>query len=598
MRNWLKYKFDQVMAKGMHAQLTLLALLGVLFLVGATALMMFVDTDISYWGQPMVSVQQVLWINLLHILDPTNLVFTRASGWVAAGVFLVIAVAGLFTVGALIGIITAWIEDRTRDLRKGRSKVVERDHLVILGWDNRVPGIVSGLAIAHEIVDGKKGRARIAVLANRDLDQTEEELEDVDLKTSSLILRRGNPLDPEDLHIVSACSGRCIIIPAPISTTGDAQVIKTLLALNNYIHGCLKHVVAELSDNESYELARSISPDVNLVCADEIVSKVIAQSVLEPGLTEVYQTLFSFSSSEFYKFEVKDSHVAMGIETFGDLLLSSPTQIPVGLSHPDGTMLLPPDWDEPVYPGVRVITLSMDDVGLQVSRDRQSRRPEPVDPAGTSRWVERVLVYAGQNKKLPLIRSYLEARGVEIEVREYPACISNEKIDHQTVILLSEDIIEAQASDAVVMTQLLKLRNRQLTANIVAEILEPENVELMWAARADDCVASYQLSSSVLTQASYHPELLRVISRLLDERGVRLKIRPVCDYMETGSFQRLTVQAMARGEIALGYFPNELDAPVINPSKGTVVPGEGKAILLEQRNMEVKDGDSKHCAKQ
>jgi hypothetical protein len=95
----------------------------------------------------------------------------------------------------------------------------------------------------------------------------------------------------------------------------------------------------------------------------------------------------------------------------------------------------------------------------------------------------------------------------------------------------------------------------------------------MWSARADDCIASYQLSSYALTQAAENPVLVRVIGRLLEERGVRLAVRPVTDYMgREGTFYDLTEAAMSKGEIALGYFANGIDAPLINPPKSAEVP--------------------------
>jgi hypothetical protein len=123
------------------------------------------------------------------------------------------------------------------------------------------------------------------------------------------------------------------------------------------------------------------------------------------------------------------------------------------------------------------------------------------------------------------------------------------------------------------MTLLLRLRNMELTASIIAEILDPKNIELMWSARADDCIASYQLSAYALTQAAENPVLVRVIGRLLEEDGVRLKVRPVTGYLsQEGTFYDLTEAAMSRGEIALGYFANGIDAPLINPPKSAEVP--------------------------
>lgn len=576
----LKYKFDQVMARGIYSQLGLLVVVCLVMVSIATIAVRIFGSDIKSFDSPVTSLPELFWITFLHTIDPA-LVAGSTGNLASSMIFLAISVAGLCTMGALIGIISVGIEDRMDELRKGRSKIMERDHLVILGWDKRIPEIVQDLAIAHEVAEGRRSKAVIAILAVQDSLEIMEELEDVDMMTSKLIVRRGSPIDPDDLDIVSACSGRCIIVPVPLSSTGDVKVIKTLLALNNFMHGCMQHVVAELEEKESYDLARSLFPDANLVCADEIVSRIIAQSVLSPGLTEVYQSLLQFSGSEFYSFPVRDSHLALGVMTFGELVLSCPSQVPIGLVTRDGSTYLMPDWGEDIVPGMRVITLSEECTGLDLSVDRQIRVPKPDELSVDSQEPGTALIFCNRNKKMSNIRSYLESRGFCIEVRPYPNKVSREDYNHDALILLADDNLLPHASDANIITLLLKLRRLGLNANIVTEILDPKNYELIWTARADDCIASYQLSGYVLTQAAYHSDLLEVIDMLLSVDRMMIRTRPILEYMDEGTFQYLTVQAMARNEIALGYFPNETDSPVLNPAKGAIVPcGNGAMAII------------------
>jgi Trk K+ transport system NAD-binding subunit len=585
----LKYHFDQIMARGVPAQLGLLALVCTAFVLVSSSLVLLAGPEFTYEDNPVRTIPELIWVCLLHTIDPGMIACTEGE-WTALFIFLGVTVGGVSTVGALIGIISAGIEEKMDELRKGRSKILEKGHIAILGWDARVPEIVSELAIANEEVGGKKSRARIAILANRDIDRMEEDLEDVDLRTSSLILRRGDPIDQDDLAIVSIDTARSIIIPAPISPTGDAEVTKTLLALSNYSNHSLHHVVAELAARESHALAQSVAPDANLLCADEIVSQIIAQSVIEPGLTEVYQDLLDFSGSEFYTFVINDNHLAVGM-TFAELVLSCPEQVPAGLIGVSGIMSLPAQWDTIIQPGMSVICLSEDDYGLEIERNAALELPRAKDKPERKEPARDVLVFAGESKKLPIIQARLEERQVRVEVRAYAqAGMDNDLARFGTIILLSDESLGVQAADAVAMTLLLRLRNMELTASIIAEILDPKNIELMWSARADDCIASYQLSAYALTQAAEHPVLVRVIGRLLEEEGVRLKVRPVTGYLsQEGTFYDLTEAAMARGEIALGYFANGIDAPLINPPKSAEVPVNEacSAVVLAGKNQGV-----------
>ncbi len=582
IKDRLKYEFDKVMSKGVPAQLGLLALVCTAFVLVSSLAVLMASPEFTYEGSQIQNIPKLIWVCLLHTIDPGMIACTEGE-WAALFIFLGVTLGGVSTVGALIGIISAGIEERMDELRKGRSKILEKGHICILGWDARVPEIVSELAIANEETGGRKSKVKIAILAGRDIDLVEEDLEDTDLRTSSLILRRGDPIDQEDLAIVNVQNARSIIIPAPISPAGDAEVTKTLLALSNYSDQSLHHVVAELRDSESHALAQSVARDAKLFCADEIVSRIISQAVIEPGLTEVYQDLLDFSGSEFYTFLVSESHLCVGM-TFGELLLSCPAQVPVGLIQKSGLISLPAAWDVILEPGMTVISLAEDDTCLEIEKDMTLEVPVVSNDSLPVRKDTGVLVFSGENKKLPIIQKHLHERNIGVEVRSYLSETASDLSSFNSVILLSDASLGTQSADAVVMTLLLRLRSMELSSSVIAEILDPKNIDLMWSAKADDCIASYQLSAYALTQAAENPVLISVIQKLLDEDGVRLKVRPATEYLSKGSFRDLTLMAMSRGEIALGYFPNSTDAPLINPPKSAEVPVSEacSAVLLER----------------
>ena len=81
--------------------------------------------------------------------------------------------AGLFVVSALIGIINTGIEGKLTTLRKGRSRVIEENHTVILGWSQQVFTVVA------ELVDRQREPARrrgSSILADRDKVEMEDEI--------------------------------------------------------------------------------------------------------------------------------------------------------------------------------------------------------------------------------------------------------------------------------------------------------------------------------------------------------------------------------------------------------------------------------------
>ena len=56
------------------------------------------------------------------------------AGWGFRIVMLLVTIGGIFIVSTLIGVLTTGIEGKLDELRKGRSRVLENDHTVILDW--------------------------------------------------------------------------------------------------------------------------------------------------------------------------------------------------------------------------------------------------------------------------------------------------------------------------------------------------------------------------------------------------------------------------------------------------------------------------------
>src|SRR6185312_893017 len=105
-------------------------------------------------------------------------------------------IGGVLVVSALIGILNTGLDTRIAELRKGRSRVVERGHTVVLGWSDQVFTIISELAIANE------GRpACVTILANRDKVEMEDSIRAKLHHTGTLrvVCRTGDPTDPLDL---------------------------------------------------------------------------------------------------------------------------------------------------------------------------------------------------------------------------------------------------------------------------------------------------------------------------------------------------------------------------------------------------------------
>ena len=62
----------------------------------------------------------------------------------------IITFIGLFTVAIFIGLVGDAIADKFESLKKGKSKVLESNHTLVLGWSDKVFPFLKNIAIANE----------------------------------------------------------------------------------------------------------------------------------------------------------------------------------------------------------------------------------------------------------------------------------------------------------------------------------------------------------------------------------------------------------------------------------------------------------------
>ena len=119
------------------------------------------------------------------------------TGWGFRVVMLVVTLGGIFVVSALIGVLSAGIDSKLDELRKGRSRVLESDHTIILNWSPSIFDIISELVVAN----ASRKRPRIVIMANKDKVEMEDEIaaKVPTLRNTRVICRSGDPTDLYDL---------------------------------------------------------------------------------------------------------------------------------------------------------------------------------------------------------------------------------------------------------------------------------------------------------------------------------------------------------------------------------------------------------------
>src|ERR1700690_3165465 len=313
-RERLSYAFEETLSRGPGALIGWLALATVLLIAlgtGAVVLLHGIPDNSNLFA--------VFWNIMSQALTPNPVDAGNPLQYLI--VMFIVTIGSLFMVSILIGILSNEIEGRVDALRRGRSRVLESDHTVILGWSPQVFTIISELVIANE---NRKQGAAIAILAENDKVEMEEEIHSrfPNTKNTKVICRSGSPIDPTEIEIVSPHTARSIII-LPEGKDPDSYVIKSVLALTNNPNRSDKqyHIVTQVRDPENLDVLRMIGHKdlVQPILTNDLIARVVAQTSRQSGLSVVYTELMNFSGDEIYFTELPESLVG---KTYSDSLFA------------------------------------------------------------------------------------------------------------------------------------------------------------------------------------------------------------------------------------------------------------------------------------
>ena len=160
--DWLRYKFENTLSAGPIAIIGWLAVVSLAIVLMAALVVAIFGISFDAEANEGTGYVEAAWNLLMRTFDAGNM--ADDSGWPLRIVTLVVTLGGIFIVSTLIGTITSGMESSIEEMRKGRSRVIERNHTLILGWSPTVFAIINELIIANE----NQRRPRIVILADHD----------------------------------------------------------------------------------------------------------------------------------------------------------------------------------------------------------------------------------------------------------------------------------------------------------------------------------------------------------------------------------------------------------------------------------------------
>ncbi|NNJ55937.1 MAG: hypothetical protein HKP14_07385 [Bacteroidia bacterium] len=594
----LVYRFERFLNKGgssIFKSLLVVFLSAFIFIITLRYLLLLLFPELDYLG----NFGDHIWKTFLQMTAPGNMnQDNNAPGWLKLTTVLA-GFTGVIILSMLIAFITSSLNTFLYNFRKGRGSVIEDDHTVILGWNDRVVDIIRELIIANE----SEKRGCIVILANH----SKEKMDDLiakrlpDTQTTSVITTSGNPSNISELNRINITSCKSVIILAKCSENAtfnekiesDVQGIKSIMAIKSCQNDSNNiPIIAEIFSEEKRNII-SYFNDENLIAIDtwNIMGKLLMQTSLTSGLQLVYNEILSFDGCEVYFYEAN-----WGDVDFFELAYHFEDGIPLGIYNNEEGLILRPSRERKMKKGDEVLILAEDDSTIAYKANALYKpkeiplRNKKLEQSKKSTlilgWhsVGEIFVHEANDYLLdgsrfdimyhePTVELKNTFNHLKSEYSNFEINIINqnplskeglEAIDpshFENIIILSQnsDISSPDKIDSDTLIILLLLREMSKESSnpkIITQVLNSENQQLINQTDVDDFIISNKLITMVLAQLSEEPRIKILYDDIFSEDGSEIYVKPANLYFDSFP-QKITFGdamgiANKRNEVCLG----------------------------------------------
>jgi Trk K+ transport system NAD-binding subunit len=594
----MAYRFDNYMSKGPWS---IFLALFIVFMVGFI-LIGVIRYGAAFFIPDDVSTDLGIWRIFLQLTDPGNMAQDNDSFWYVKVFAIVSGMFGIIFFSAVIAFITTQLDIKLEELKKGKSKVLEKDHILILGWSSQIVEIIREVIIANE--SEKDGC--VVVMSNEPKEEMDDFLNEqiTDRLTTRIITRTGQTGSLTALERVASAQAKSVII-LPTCAHGaeskelahsDAHTLKATLAVIAASEGKgIPDMVVQVFNKSNERVIRGLAEqNITVVDPEDMVAKIAVQTSRSTGLSAVYASLIGFDGCEFYFTRAKWNGIL-----FKDVHFHYPDGIALGYKDGAGEIHVNPSKDYILKDDDEIIILAEDDSTIDFkSKPVCTPKPFSIINKRLEKNKENILVIGWNNKGKTIIEQYedyiVEGSSIDIvpveENRDMEAAVSQfksitkntidikdinpfeldsiSKLDpahYDSIIILTSTDLEEERADANTINILLLLREvinqskerGRKAPQIITEVLNSENLELISATGANDAIISTKMVSKILAQLAEDREILQVYDEIFEEDGSEIYLKPLDLYLENVpeelTFADLLNISQSRDEICLGY---------------------------------------------
>ena len=581
---YIRYNIDLIFSKGILYQLMVL-----IFIIITTLLFVAIFMKITF-KYPIVN---GFWDSLMQFIDTGNISAAEESNGFNAIVatFLAVTFMGVCGWGLLIAMINNALQERIKNLSNGNSFIMERNHSIVLGYGEEV------FTIIEEFIMGRS--KKIVVLSNYETSYIKKRISFFKkYKNTKVVIRKGNPSRFENLQLLNIERANSV----SIVNEDDSESLKILLSLKRILQKENKNtsnkkkyktlnICMLVNKKENIEIVKSIDDselfNIHIIYKYEILYKLIGQSIMYTGLSNIYEELFDYRGIDI-EIDTKHHCNALNFQDAASKYLKNNKMLLGIINQEDRTLLIPKINNKKIKTSDKLVVL--------FRRDDEKREINITNHINNANSIikHRILLILENNREKEVMEEiveYIEKENIvilhyeEIENQDIKKdfLISEIKNNSITKIILISENIE---TDTKAMNILLVIRaiikDNKYDIPILSLINSIENRDLIYSDDIKDFIVSGKLIGTLMATASKDSDLLYVFGDLLTKGGNDIIMIPYnqIDTNEKENFMDIYNYFLNDGKIAIGI--KQLSRIILNPNQEIPINDSCEIIVIYQ----------------
>ena len=415
--------------------------------------------------------------------------------------FLMVTFIGVCGWGSLIAMINKALQDRINNLSKGNAFIMEKNHAIILGYGEEA------LTIVEEFIMAKV--KTIIILSEHNVDIIRKRISFIKgSKQTNIIIREGSASRIENIKLLNIAKSSSI----SIINNDDTESLNILLALKKIVEeeelDKKINICVLVHEEDTIEIIKSIEEKnfvIHVIYKYEILYKLIAQSIIYTGLSNVYEDLFSNDGNVFY---IETDHDFNDFK-FEDAALKylDRGMILLGITKEDRSQLLIPNYDYLLKKENRLVILSRN------NNDDNIKEYPDIKPS-IIKYKNNILLICEENRYDEIIKEiseYMENHNTSmisynlIKSQKNKYKFMREKLREENttkIVLISEDNLTDVKSINILLIIRQIIRKENLNIAILSLLNSIQKRNLIYSDDVRDFIVSGKLIGMLMSQAS------------------------------------------------------------------------------------------------